>query len=395
MADNNVTSCVYEQRFSVPFDYPVHFTRSLFDPANPLFADVVDRRQESRRHRVLVCVDSGVCDANPDLAQRIEAYCSRHGETIELVAPPYPVPGGEKAKNAWDDVRRIMATIGEQHLCRQSFVVAVGGGSVLDVVGFAAGLVHRGVRLIRVPTTVLAQNDAGVGVKNGMNAHGNKNFVGVFAPPFAVINDRDFLTTLSDRDWIGGVAEAFKVAIIKDAEFLEYLCQHAALLKARDMATMERVVYRCAVLHLEHIRGSGDPFEFGSSRPLDFGHWAGHRLELTCGPGLGHGQAVSIGMAVDACYARRKGLIDEAQLQKILAGLTACGLPVWRPELAHTDEDGRLCVLAGLEQFREHLGGSLTIAMPDSLGSMCEINCVDENTVAEAVEFLRASYESS
>jgi len=379
---------VYHQRISVPFDYPVYFTHDLLSADNALLADALDRLGEKRRHRAIAYVDEGLSAAWPDVPDRIKEYFHDRPRRLELVAPPQAVPGGEVAKNGWKIVRDIMTTAGNAHLDRQSFVVAFGGGAVLDMVGFAASLVHRGLRLVRVPTTTIAQNDAGVGVKNGMDEHGQKNFVGTFAPPFAVLNDFAFLKTLADRDWIGGVAEAFKVAIIKDVAFFGLLCRRAGELRARDQAAMEDCVRRCAILHLEHIRTNGDPFEFGSARPLDFGHWIGHKLETLSDYAIGHGQGVAVGIAADSFYAMRKGLLSEADFERIVAGLTAAGLPVWSELLAERAEDGRLRILEGLDEFREHLGGNLNVTLPDGLGRKCEVHQISPEIVEEAVEHL-------
>ena len=219
----------YRQSFTVPFAYPVHFTRNVFHPASPLLASVFGPREHGRPHRLVVFVDDGVVRANPRLPARIAAYFARQAG-FELVAPPEVIAGGEHAKDGWHGVQHVMTQLGNLHLCRHSYVVVIGGGCLLDMVGFAASLVHRGVRLIRLPTTVLAQNDAGVGIKNGMNEHGMKNFVGTFAPPYAVINDFDFLNTLDDAHWRGGISEAFKVAIIKDATFFGWLERQAVRL---------------------------------------------------------------------------------------------------------------------------------------------------------------------
>lgn len=380
---------VLEQKFSVSYDYPVCFTRRVFADDNPLLASVFDRKQEKRIHRVLVYMDSGVVDATPDVIGQIQNYFARRADRLLLAAPPEIVVGGEYAKNGWDEVRKIMSSLGSNKMCRQSFVVAVGGGCVLDMVGFAGSLVHRGLRLIRVPTTALAQNDAGVGVKNGMNEHQMKNFVGTFAPPFAVINDFDFLSTLKTRDWVGGISEAFKVAIIKDSAFFYFLCLNAALLRNRDMAAMEKLIRRCAVLHLEHIRTNGDPFEFGTARPLDFGHWSAHRLEIMSGYQMGHGQAVSIGIALDSYYAMRKNLISKVEMDRIVNGLIESGLPVWDKLIERRSDNGRLDVLKGLEQFREHLGGELTITLPQSIGSKCEVHEMDADIVEDGIAQLK------
>ncbi len=380
----------HSQAFSVPFEFPVIFTRDLLAADNPLLADTVDRLGEGRRHRAMVAIDSGVEAAQPDLQRRIKEYFHAHPDRLELATMTI-VPGGEQAKNGWEVVRDVMWTIGSTHLDRQSYVIAIGGGAMLDMVGFAASIVHRGLRLVRVPTTTLAQDDAGVGVKNGMDEHGQKNFVGTFAPPFAVISDFDFLATLGERDWIGGVAEAFKVAIIKDAAFFDFLCENAAALAGRDQDAMEQVIRRCALLHLDHICTSGDPFEFGSARPLDFGHWLGHRLETMSDFTVGHGQAAAVGIAVDSRCAEQLGLISAGELERILAGLAACGLPTWDDLLLRRTPDGTLEVIDGLEQFREHLGGQLTITLPAGIGQKTEVHQLDAGLVADAIDFLRGS----
>ncbi len=381
---------VYDQRFDVAFDYPVYFTRGVFKPDNPLLVSVLDRKGGSAPHKVQVYVDTGVVEAQPTFLDKVEAYFRQHTGKIALPAPPHLLNGGEGAKLGWGDVRKIMSTLGDSHMCRQSYVMAIGGGGLLDMVGFACALVHRGLRLVRLPTTVLGQNDAGVGVKNSMNERETKNFVGTFAPPFAVVNDYDFLDTLPPREWTGGIAEAFKVAIIKDADFLDFLCRRAGDLVGRDRAAMEELVYRCAVLHLQHIARSGDPFEFGSSRPLDFGHWTAHKLESLSGFALGHGQAVAIGVAVDVCYAAEKSLLPRPDAERILRGMLASGLPVWSPLLRKKDATGEWEIRHGLEQFREHLGGALTLAMPDGPGRQQEIHELDWPTLERALGFLEA-----
>jgi len=379
----------YMQSIQVPFEYPVHFTHNLLAADNELLAETLDRLGEHRRHRAIVYVDAGLAEAQPKLIGQIKEYFHARPRRLELVGPPVVVFGGEKAKTGWSAVRDVMWSAGNAHLDRQSYVLVFGGGAVLDMVGFAASLVHRGLRLVRMPSTTLAQNDAGVGVKNGMDEHGQKNFVGTFAPPFAVINDLELLRTLADVDWIGGVAEAFKVAIIKDAALFEELAGSAERLRGRDQQAMERCVRRTALLHLEHIHTSGDPFEFGSARPLDFGHWVGHKLEALSGFQLGHGQGVSIGIAVDSFHAMRQGLIDEGEFDRIVSAMRECGLPVWSELLARRTADGTLEILAGLADFREHLGGALNVTLPDGIGNKVEVHEMSPLFIEEAIERLR------
>jgi 3-dehydroquinate synthase len=308
-----------------------------------------------------------------------------------LMADPIIIPGGERAKNGWNIVRNIMTDIGSAHLDRHSFVIAVGGGSVLDSVGFAASIVHRGVRLIRIPTTVLAQNDAGVGVKTGMDEHGSKNFVGTFAPPYSVLVDYAFLPTLKDKYWKGGIAEAFKVAIIKDAPFFEYLESNAVALGERDSTVIEKVIKDTAILHLDHIRTGGDPFECGTARPLDFGHWSAHKLEVLSNYRLGHGQAVAIGIALDSRYAALSGLITDDEVTRIETAMKTIGLPVWDALLEARTDSGELQILKGLEEFREHLGGMLTITLPQGVGNRIEVHEVDVALLQKAIQDLKGA----
>jgi 3-dehydroquinate synthase len=268
-------------------------------------------------------------------------------------------------------------------------VFAIGGGAVLDLVGYAAATAHRGVRLIRFPTTVLAQNDAGIGVKNGVNAFGHKNALGVFQPPAAVLNDADFLRTLPKRDAIAGLAEAVKVASIKDEPFFRWLEDNAASILDPD--PLARAVRRCAELHLEHIAKSGDPFEQGSARPLDYGHWSAHKLELMTSHELRHGEAVAIGMALDACYAVEANLLAAADRDRFLALLRALGLPLWHDALDERRPDGARSVIAGLDEFRQHLGGELTLTMLTGIGRAREVNEIDRAALDRAFDRLRGA----
>jgi 3-dehydroquinate synthase len=291
-------------------------------------------------------------------------------------------------------VTTVQEAIHRLRICRHSYVLAIGGGAVLDMVGYAAATAHRGVRLIRVPTTVLSQNDAGIGVKNGFNAFGKKNFLGTFAPPVAVLDDAQFLTTLTLRDWRSGISEAIKVALLEDSEFFGWIEREAARLVARDMQAMSDLIYRCAQLHLEHIATSGDPFEFGSSRPLDFGHWSAHKLEQLSGYTLRHGEAVALGIALDSTYAHLQGFLPEQDWQRILKLFSALGLRVYSQEFDLLDQDGTRSVFAGLQEFREHLGGQLTLALLAGIGRGIEVHEMDEMALVKSITLL-AEYQSA
>jgi 3-dehydroquinate synthase len=285
-----------------------------------------------------------------------------------------------------EEIHQLVDSAG---ICRHSYLMAIGGGAVLDLVGYAAATAHRGIRLIRIPTTVLAQNDSAVGVKNGINAFGKKNFLGSFAPPYAVLNDFDFLSSLDSRDWRSGIAEAVKVALIKDADFFDFIYNNAALLARRDIETMQQVIYRCAQLHLQHIATSGDAFEMGSSRPLDFGHWAAHKLEQLTNYRLRHGEAVAIGIALDSTYSYLEGMLTHSEWQKILNTLKTLGFELYVRELTEESQiEHPRCLFKGLNEFREHLGGELTLTLLQRIGEEIEVHAVKISSYQQAISLL-------
>lgn len=382
------------QSVQVTYHYTVHFTNQLFACENGLVRDVIEGGELPKK--LLCIVDLGVWQHHPDLLEAIQSYCHHHRSAICLMCPPLVIRGGECAKNDLANVEVIHEAIHRYALCRHSYVMAVGGGALIDMVGYAAATAHRGLRLIRVPTTVLAQNDSGVGVKNSINAFGQKNFIGTFAPPVAVLNDAHFLTTIPLRDWRSGLSEAIKVALLKDAAFFDSIEVGVERLLARDMPTMLSVIHRCAQLHLEHIATGGDPFEFGTSRPLDFGHWAAHKLEQLSRYRLRHGEAVAIGIALDSTYAYLKGLLPERDWQRILGLFSALGLAVYTPELSQHlhDQHDPGCIFAGLQEFRVHLGGRLTIPLIESIGRSIEVNEIDIEIMIRSITLLK-HYQSA
>ena len=385
---------VIRQSFTVSFEYPVYFTESIFHPDNGVLADALSRREPSRRHRVVTFADTGVVARMPQIGADLARYAERHCDRMVLAAPLATVPGGEDAKNDPSIIAAIHEKLHGLGIDRQAHVIAIGGGAVLDMVGYAAAAAHRGVRLVRVPTTVLGQNDSGVGVKTAINAFGAKNFLGAFAPPFAVINDFDFIRHLPPRDRISGMAEAVKVALIRDAAFFLWLERAAADLVRFEDGAMRSMIRHCAALHLRHIAGSGDPFEFGSARPLDFGHWAAHKLEALSGHTLRHGEAVAIGIALDSRYSAEIGFLDIGAAERICALLERLGFPLWHDALDLRDPDGSLRVLQGLAEFREHLGGDLTVTLLAGIGCGVEVNAIDTSIVMRCIDWLRARHEA-
>lgn len=381
-----------ERTIEVRWRHQVRFTHGVFAPDNALLADLLTDGRSApfhRRSKALVVVDESLAKARPELLRLIEQYFAGHSDSLTLVASPVLMVGGEAVKNAFFRVSEVHALIDRYHVDRHDYVLAIGGGALLDMVGLAAATAHRGVRLVRLPTTTLAQDDSGVGVKNGINAFGKKNFVGTFAPPFAVINDFQFLETLSPRDKRAGYVEAVKVACIRDGAFFAQLEEDAERLARFEPAAMHRLIHRSAELHLNHIADGGDPFEMGSARPLDFGHWAAHKLEQLSEYRIRHGEAVAVGIALDVIYARRMGFLTPSESERILDLLDRLGFELFASELLHRDENGQLLVVAGLEEFREHLGGELTITLLRRIGQGFEVHEMNLPMVIQSIDELQ------
>lgn len=369
------------------FTHRIRFTHGAFEPSNSVLDDVIDAPDGPAR--CIVVIDDGVIAADPEnVLARVRAGLEARSRLLEPRGEPLVVPGGEQSKVDRAVVDAVVEEIHRHGICRRSYVVAIGGGAVLDAVGFAAATAHRGVRLIRFPTTTLAQDDAGIGVKNGINAFGTKNFVGAFAVPWAVINDFDFLRTQSRRDRIAGVSEAVKVALLKDVAAWNEIRGLAPRIAAGDVAALEPVVRRSAELHLEHIAAGGDPFESQIARPLDFGHWAAHRLEELTAFEVRHGEAVSMGLALDVTYAARIGRLSAADRDAVIESLVACGLPVRHPAFGDAD-----AVLSGLEAFREHLGGRLTITLIEGPGRPIDVHEIDDASMRFALDACAGPWE--
>lgn len=362
-----------QQSFSVHFDYKVYFTTGIFDEANEdLELFLKEKNEQQALQKILFIIDEGVLRTQVDLSMKLHSYFKN--SIVSLVPEIIIIPGGEEAKNNPVHFNRIIEAIDNHQIDRHSYVAAIGGGCVLDLTGFATAIAHRGIKHIRIPTTVLSQNDSGVGVKNGINYKGKKNFIGTFAPPVAVFNDNRFLTTLNDRDWRSGISEAIKVALIKDGDFFFWIEENIEKLTGRDVRSMNYLIKRCAALHLQHI-GSGDPFELGSSRPLDFGHWSAHKVEQLSAFTILHGEAVAMGIALDTLYSALSGLLERGKADRIIRLLLKAGFDISHSVLEIKNENSEL--LKGLREFREHLGGRLTIMLLSDIGVGEEVNHLD------------------
>lgn len=374
----------YDFDIPVTFRHRIRFTRNSFAAGNPVIADLLEAERE---RKVVVFVESEIDRLFPELRDEMTSYLAavENVTLTEIVV----MPGGEACKISKTEIMDGISPIERNGIDRHSYVFCIGGGAFLDVVGLAAATAHRGVRLVRFPTTTLAQDDSGVGVKNGINAFGKKNFIGTFAVPYAVVNDFRFLYTQSERNNRGGLAEAVKVALVKDGVFFDWLEEHAAGLAALDPPVLEEAVERSAVLHARHIAEGGDPFETGSSRPLDFGHWSAHKMEQLTEFKLSHAEAVAVGVALDTLYSARSGWLPDQDAARVLSLLQDLKLPIWHEALEMRDRQGRRRVFSGLEEFREHLGGRLTVLMLKGIGAGFDLHELDEPRLEACMKELK------
>lgn len=378
----------YDFQIPVTFKHRIVFTRDAFSSENPALADVL---AESGGRRAMVFLEETVALMWPGLVDAIQAYFA--GLELDYLGTSV-FPGGEPAKADDHLVREVWAAIDAAHLDRHSYVLVIGGGAFLDAVGYAAATAHRGVRLVRFPTTTLSQDDSGVGVKCAINAFGKKNWVGAFAVPYAVINDFNFLHTQDEETRRAGLIEAVKVALVKDRGLFEWMEANLEALAALEPAALEVCVERSALLHAQHIATGGDPFEAGSSRPLDFGHWAAHKLEAMTSYQLFHAPAVAIGLALDTLYSARAGMMEFSIVERIFRVLEGLQLAIYHPALDWLDDHGKRRVIGGLDEFREHLGGELTVLLLKDVGHGVDVHQFDESLLGQCIDELRTRWES-
>ena len=365
--------------FSVAFRHRLHYTEDVLGRDHEVLSGVLEPSTGSPA-KVLFFVDENVAASVPSIAADLLGVVGSHPHRCASAGEVRVVPGGESIKNDRAHLDRILRAINDADLDRRSYVVVVGGGAVLDAVGFAAAIAHRGIRLVRLPTTTLSQADSGVGVKNAVNLFGKKNWLGAFAVPWAVINDVALLSSLPDRDFVAGFSEAVKVALLKSPPTFDRLCRWSPRIRARDMAAALPMIRASVEMHLAHITQGGDPFEAREARPLDFGHWSAHKLEPMTGYTLRHGEAVAIGVAIDAVYSSLALGLPGRDADRVLRCLGELGFDLAHPLLGEVDR-----IFEGLEEFRQHLGGRLTITMLRAIGDPVDVHEIDLGLMRAAI----------
>lgn len=372
--------------FSVPQIHRLRFTHDLSGADFKVLLDVL-QAGHAGPPKVCVVVDRDVAAAGSfthSIAQRL-----RQTDLVDLIGHVDGSPvacvldGGESVKNDDVAVNEVLRMIHQNNLDRRSYLVVIGGGAILDAVGYAAAIAHRGIRLVRIPSTTLSQDDSGVGVKNAINQFGKKNWIGTFAVPWAVINDLSILRTLPDREFRNGFSEAVKVSLLKSRRDFDFLCSNAAAIRGRDNDVAFEVIKRSCRWHLNHITQGGDPFEALEARPLDFGHWSAHRIEPMSDYKLRHGEAVGIGVALDCIYSSMVHGLPRESAMAVCRCMHDLGLSLWHKTLEDAD-----AVLDGLEEFRQHLGGRLTITMLNDVADPIDVHEIDRDAMSAAIKIL-------
>jgi 3-dehydroquinate synthase len=377
----------HDFQIPVTFKHRIVFTRDAFSAGNGCVEELL---REGGGRRAVVLIEQAVALAWPGLEREVQEFFGRtdfdfRGTTV--------LPGGEQVKGDDALVRRVWGILDEAHIDRHSYALVIGGGAFLDAVGFATATAHRGVRLVRFPTTTLSQDDSGVGVKCAINGFGKKNWIGAFSVPFGVVNDFRFLHSQDEETRRAGLIEAVKVALVKDGAFFEWIEGNVGALAELVPGVLERCVEQSALLHARHIAEGGDAFETGSSRPLDFGHWAAHKIEAMTKYQVPHGPAVAIGLALDTLYSAEVGLLERESAMRVLAVLDGLMLGIYHPALDWLEGSGRRRVLSGLDEFREHLGGELTVLLLEDLGRGVDVHEMDEVVLGRCIDVLRERWE--
>ncbi len=345
--------------------YPIHIGGGLIDRAAAYEPHVKGRRAALVTNATVAAL----------YAQRVETALAAAGaSTLRIV-----VPDGEAFKN-WQTLDQIHAALLEARADRRTVVIALGGGVVGDMAGFAAATYQRGIAHIQVPTTLLAQVDSSVGGKTAINHALGKNMVGAFHQPSAVIADTASLSTLPSREYAAGLAEVVKYGAIQDLELLEWIEAHIEQLRARDQAALIHVIRRSCEIKAEVV--ARDERENGARALLNFGHTFGHAIESAAGYGNWlHGEAVATGMALAARFSARAGRMPVAQADRLVNLLRALGLPVEPPNFPPE----KWLEYMGRDKKNEH--GGITLILLDGLGRAAVVR----DTPAQALRDFLAS----
>lgn len=347
--------------------YPISIGAGLFN--DPALLSL------SPKQKVVVITNHTVA---PLYADKITALLDHKG----CISSVLELPDGEKYKTL-ETFNTVLSFLLEHNHSRDVVIIALGGGVIGDLVGFAASCYQRGVDFIQIPTTLLSQVDSSVGGKTAVNHPLGKNMIGAFYQPKAVIIDTNCLATLPEREFAAGMAEVIKYGIIYDEAFFFWLEQHMDELYALDEQALTYAIARCCQIKAEVV--AQDEKESGIRALLNLGHTFGHAIEAELGYGNWlHGEAVSAGTMMAAKTAQLQGLITEQQVERILSIFKRAKLPVHTPESMSFDD-----FMKHMMRDKKVLAGELRLVLPTSIGTSDVVKGVPETIIEQAIDYCR------
>lgn len=363
--------------------YDVVTAHALFDVANPTLATAGAIPAAAERSRRLVVIDETFDDLYGD---QIRDYFAHH----DVWATYHVLEAHETVKN-WESVESVICAMAEARLDRRSEpVIAIGGGVLLDIVGFAASIYRRSTPYIRIPTTLMGLVDAGVGVKTGVNFRQGKNRLGSYAAPTVTFVDRSFLSSLDRRHLSNGLAEILKIALIKSSRLMSLLDTYGratlddgfvgstpALANAAD-----DIIGTSIHLMLEELQSN--LWEANLERCVDYGHTFSPTMEMKALPELLHGEAVCIDMALSSVLSFHRGRMTHDELAHVLSTMQAFDLPIWNSSLEEPD-----VLNVALADTVRHRGGKQRVPIPVGIGDHEFANDISEDELTHALRTLR------
>lgn len=346
--------------------YPIHIGKGLLDKGELITTHI-------KGSRVAIVSNDTVAPL----------YLDRLGKVLEKFDPlSIILPDGEEYKTL-DSLNRIFTSLLENRCDRKVTLVALGGGVIGDITGYAAASYMRGVPFIQVPTTLLSQVDSSVGGKTGVNHPLGKNMIGAFYQPKCVLIDTDSLDTLPDNELSAGLAEVIKYGLIRDMPFFEWLETHMDKLLKRDSSAIIEAVYRSCENKADVV--AADERESGNRALLNYGHTFGHAIEAGMGYGKWlHGEAVAAGMVMANDLSRRLGWIDESDFQRAEALINQARLPVRAPGVLSAE---RMLELMAVDKKAE--AGVINLVLLKSLGNAVMTHDYDSQSLNETLTAMR------
>ena len=347
--------------------YPIHIGEGALDLLSTILSDL------GAKGTVAIVTDSNV---GPLYADRIKTIAERSG----VNAVTCVLPAGEENKRL-SFIEELCGSFLDANMDRTSIVIALGGGVVGDMAGFAAASFMRGIRFIQIPTTIVSQVDSSVGGKTGVNHPSGKNIIGSFHQPEAVLIEMSLLDTLPERELPAGLAEALKHGIIADSDLFEYMETNVDAILSRDYDVMERCIVRSCEIKSAVV--SQDELEHGLRATLNYGHTFGHGIEAVTHYGIFlHGEAIGLGMHAAAVLAQDLGLVDEEFVTRQRNCIESYRLPVMWKEIPIDD------TLEAMKHDKKVRAGTMKFIVPDRMGHVIQRTDVTMNQVRNALEAL-------